>query len=530
MPSRGWAGMAKRVRARGGPATRCLLGIATAAAATLLALWLGGRHDLTNTVIGYLFAIALVSMGLGYRSAVLAAVTSALCFDYFFLPPYGSLNINTGRDWATELSMFGVAVVVSSLNERLRRQACAARLSERRMESLYGLVKDLADAHSMSDLLTAGLRQMESAAAVAARILPLDGKNGFRSVIFADGQGDPTGDDLISATWVADHLQPAGRGMRDLSEAEDCFLPLLAERGCVGVLAIRPLETTSDADLRPSSLLQTMARQMAMAIERILLSEEKRAAQIEAETEQIRNAVLCSVSHDLRTPLTVITSASSTLVEHGNRLKSPVRAEMSRLIYEEAQRLGALLKSLLDVTRLQAGRLRVNRDWESLEEVVASVLRHVDARTGQAKWRLRSYLASDLPPVEIDAVLIEQVLLNLVDNALSHAKTDLPIEISISAQDGNDVLIAVTDHGQGIRDDELTLIFDKFYRTHGDSGSGLGLGLTLAQGIVASHGGKIWATPTPGGGLTVQFTLPITGAGPTNLEEEALEGERARAR
>jgi two-component system sensor histidine kinase KdpD len=426
-----------------------------------------------------------------------------------------------------------VAIFVSTLNERMRRQALAARLSEQRTESLYALVSDLTDARSLDALSMAGLRQIESVAMASARVLIRNGEDHFQCAFASSGRVPLDTEDLDAANWAARHLKMAGQGARNLPAANACYIPLIAERGCIGVLAIRLPEYPPAPVPWPSSLIEAMARQLAMAIERFWLSEEKRAAEIEAETERIRNAVLSSVSHDLRTPLTVITSASSTLVEHGDRLQIAARAEMARLIHEEAKHLSELLKSLLDVTRLQAGRLNVNRDWESLEEVVASVLRRVEERTtGLGEWRLRTDVQDDLPLLEIDATLIEQVLMNLINNALAYAGTDLPIEINISAHDENDVRVAVTDHGKGLRTEELTRIFDKFYRSGGTSGHrhpGLGLGLTLARGIVEAHGGKIWASPTPGGGLTVQFTLPVSTTSMT-MEEEASEGARAWSR
>ena len=419
-----------------------------AGAATALGLWLGGRKDLTNTAVGYLFVVALVSMRFGYRPAILAGITSALCFDYFFLPPYGSFNIDNGRDLVTEVSMFGVAILASTLNERLRKQARAAWHSERQTESLYALAKALADTRSMAELSIAGLRQIETVAMVSARLMIRHGSGVH--VFSVGGRVVPEMEELDGANWAMSHLEPAGRGTRNLSSFSACYLPLVATRGCIGVLAIRARDEATASAVGPSSLFESMARQMAMAIERSLLFEEKHAAEIEAEAERIRNAVLSAVSHDLRTPLTVITSASSTLVEHGERLQASARAEMARLISEEANRLSELLKSLLDVTRLQAGRLSVNREWESLEEVVASVLRRVEERTGQGAWRVRTYLQDDLPLIEIDATLIEQVLINLINNAIAYAGNDLPIEINISVHDENEVLVSVTDHGKGL--------------------------------------------------------------------------------
>jgi two-component system sensor histidine kinase KdpD len=496
--------------------------------AATLGLLLGGRKDLTNTAIGYLFVVALVSVWLGYRPAILAAITSALCFDYFFLPPYGSFNIDNGRDLVTEVSMFGVAIVVSTLNERLRKQAHAARLSERQSESLYALAKALADARSIAELSIAGLRQIESVTTLSASLWI---RNALGVDVFSSGgRVAPALEEGAAANWAMSHLEESARGTRNLSTSDACWLPLVATRGCIGVLAIRAREGVPPSAVAPSSLLESMARQMAMAIERSLLFEEKHAAEIDAETERVRNTVLSAVSHDLRTPLTVIASASSTLVEHGERLQTAVRAEMASLINEEANRLSELLKSLLDVTRLQAGRLSVNREWESLEELVASVLRRVEERTGQGAWRLRTDMQDNLPLLDIDAVLVEQVLMNLVNNALAYAGNDLPIEINVSVHSENHVLVSVIDHGKGLSTENLARVFEKFFRVGANSRSGLGLGLTLSRGIVEAHGGKMWATATPGGGLTVQFTLPIASGAPMAMEDEPSEGALAWGR
>jgi len=520
-----------------GALKRDLIAIAAIGAVSLLGLWLGGRGDITNTAIAFLFVIAIISMRLGYRPAIIAASAGALAFDYFFLPPYGSIRITHFHDMLTDASMFCVAALFSTLNERLRKQAHAARLGERRTESLYALVKDLADARSIDEVCTAGLRHIEAGAGVSARVLVRDGRDGmegFNCAISSQGRVALEKEDLDVAQWAAKHLEAAGQGTPKSPTATDLYFPLSATRGCVGVLAIRtredPAEDFTMEGLRPLSLLQSMAQQLAMAIERMLLSAEKRAAEVEVESERIRNAVLSGVSHDLRTPLTVITSASSTLVEHGDRLPVGARSEMSRLINEEAKRLSALLKSLLDVTRLQSGGLRVNRDWESLEEVIGSVLRRIEEQRILGLRQLRTHVPSDLPLLQIDAILIEQVLSNLVDNALTYAGNDFPVEIDVTTRGDREVLVSVIDHGQGIPSDEFAHIFEKFYRGADNGGPGLGLGLTLARGIVEAHGGKIWATHTRGGGLTVQFTLPLASEAPQMKEPEFSEGMRAWGR
>jgi two-component system sensor histidine kinase KdpD len=270
-----------------------------------------------------------------------------------------------------------------------------------------------------------------------------------------------------------------------------------------------------------------MARQVALALDRALLAQEKQGALIEAETERIRSAVLSSVSHDLRAPLAVIGSASSTLVENGLRLPDAARSEMAKIIFDEARRLNELLRSLLDVTRLQSGGLIVSREWESLEEIVGSVLRHIEEH-GPGRV-LRVHIPSALPLLQLDAVLIEQALLNLADNAFKHSHSEPAVEIDLAIHD-KQIIVYVIDHGQGVHDGELASIFDKFYRGESTSGTGLGLGLTIARGIVEAHGGRMWASHTAGGGLTVQFSLPIGDAPPqlgsTDLIEPLAAGGR----
>lgn len=497
-----------------------LAGIAAAGLLTPVASFVFDRSDTANVAILYLFAIALVSLNFGYRASILAAVTATLCLDYYFLTPYHSFVIGSGRELVTFGGMFLTAIFISTLNERLRKQARAARQSERRAEHHYDLVKALAEAESLDALCTSAAQQIELTSNSVACILLRGRETGFTRAFRAGGPSALETEDLGAADWAATHLEVAGLGTRHMPNASATYLPLLAARGCVGVLALRP---RGEGLQRPSSLTVSMARQVAMAIERALLTDEKRVAQLDAETERIRSAVLSSVSHDLRAPLAVVASAASTLIEHGDRLPARGRTEMARIINDEARRLNELLKSLLDVTRLQSGSLRVNRDWESLEEVVGSVLHRLDDRGGAN--RVLTHVPSDLPLLQIDAILIEQVLLNLVDNAFKHSASDQPVEIEIAVRGTESALVSVIDHGAGIHESELTRIFEKFYRTDGSIGGGLGLGLTIARGIVEAHGGRIWASSTAGGGLTIQFTLPLSTAAPGPLiGMERLEG------
>ena len=488
-------------------ALRTLTGLMAIVTVTAFNLAIVGRDDLNNVILVYLFAIAAVSVVLGYQPALVAATTSVVAFDYFFLVPYHSLMIANGRNVLTFAGMFVTAVFVSSLYERLREKARMARENEQRVETLYGLARALVDAATVDEVCERAVTQIEEGGLGSATIR-VQVKDRLGQAICSPGAEASQGDDFAIAEWTAAHLEPAGAGAKHFPTAEARYVPLLAGRGCVGVLALRLSEAAivTGASDGGVSLLDSMARQVAVAVDRALLAEGKERALIDAEMERIHNAVLSSISHDLRAPLGVIGAASSALVEGGLRLQGTTRSEMAQIIKDEAIRLNELLRSLFEVTRLQSGGFSVRREWESLEEIVGSALRRADQH--RSRRTLRANVPSALPLVHLDAVLIEQVMLNLLDNAFKHSKSQQPVELDFAMRDSN-VVVSVIDHGQGVRDEVLNRIFDKFYRSDRTSGAGLGLGLTIARGIVEAHGGRMWACHTRGGGLTVQFTLPV---------------------
>ncbi len=479
-----------------------------------------GRQDVANVMLVFLATIGVASISLGFRMGLLAAGAGSLAFDYYFLPPYHSVAITGFRNVMTFLGMFATAVFLSSVHEKLRREMVAARLSHGRVEALYALARELADSASVTEICCRSAAQIEKLIGGAACVLVREGGS-FTRAYRRGGAVALATEDLGAAGWAASHLEPCGLGTCNCEGASAWYVPLVAGRGCIGVLRLRPEEGGGAAvAVEQSSLVGSMARQIALALDHEMLSLEKQSALLEAETERIRSAVLSSVSHDLRAPLAVIASASSTLVEHGDRLHGLARIEMGRIINDEAKRLNELLRSLLDVTRLQGGRIRISQEWESLEEIVGAALERIKERT--AGRVLRANIPSDLPLLRMDAPLIEQAVFNLLDNALKHSLSEQPVEIDLAIRDGQ-VVVYVIDHGQGLAGGELTRIFDKFYRTERAASGGLGLGLTVARGIVEAHGGKIWATHTQGGGLTVQFTLPLDTSAPLLEVDDMLE-------
>ena len=308
-----------------------------------------------------------------------------------------------------------------------------------------------------------------------------------------------------TATWLAAAAQRSPAPGRSISRS-----PRRAARwGCSASNRQRARSLTTPEQLH---LLETFAAQTALAIERVALVDEAQQARLRSETERLRTSLLSAVSHDLRTPLATITGSASALVEQEAELDGAARRELAQAIQEEAERLNRLVHNLLEMTRLEAGGIRVRKDWEPLEEVVGSALARVEKRLGDRRVDIQ--LAPDLPLVPLDPLLIEQVLINLLDNAIKYTPAGSPIEISASAED-REVRVAVADRGPGVAPGEDPLVFEKFYRGQEAGGcSGAGLGLAIARGMVEAHGGRITVGTRPGGGAVFRFTLPLAAEPP----------------
>jgi two-component system sensor histidine kinase KdpD len=342
-----------------------------------------------------------------------------------------------------------------------------------------------------------------------------DGKLAQRAAgpTFAD---DPK--ELAVAQWVHEHSEAAGRGTATLAGAAALHLPLTGSRGPVGVLAVELGAERHPPGTDAMHLLETFANQVALALERALLARDAHRQRIAAEGERMRNALLAAVSHDLRTPLASITGAASSLASSDERLEPSARRELILTIHEEAQRMNRLANNLLEMGRLQAEGVTLDRHWQPIEEVIGSALNHFDAQLRGRELSIR--VPSDLPLVEIDDVLIERVVLNLVDNVLKYTPPDTPIEIAARAGDG-ELVVEVSDRGPGFAPGEEERVFDKFFRGEASrTRHGAGLGLAVARAIVEAHGGRIGAENRPGGGAVFRFALPL-GSGPPETEAAA---------
>jgi two-component system sensor histidine kinase KdpD len=482
--------------------------VSVVAVATVVAWFMFPLFQPANLIMTYLLGVIVVATHQSRGPSILASVLSVGAFDFFFVPPYLTFAVSDAEYLITFTVMLLVGLVISNLTVRIRTQAEVAREREQQTAALYAMSREFASTRGIAALLTIAIRHISEVFRCQVTVL-LPDRTG-RLETRGEGQFDVDANEMAVGRWVYEHRQAAGLGTATLPGARALYLPLLAPHGPVGVLGVRP-SAAHDLDA-PERLhqLETFANQTALAFERARLADEAQDAQVQAESERLRNSLLSSVSHDLRTPLTAITGAVSTVLDDDGRLDADTRRDLLESVREEAERLSRLVANLLEMTRLQSGALRLRTEWHQVEEVVGAALRRVRRRLGQRSVTTR--LLPDLPAAPMDDVLIEQVLVNLLDNAIKYTPPGSPIAIIATATE-EAVTVEVADRGPGLPPGEEGRIFEKFYRLPSDSGRGAGLGLAICKGIVEAHGGRIWAQNLPGGGVAFLFTLPLMAVG-----------------
>jgi two-component system sensor histidine kinase KdpD len=481
--------------------------------------WLMFPHfGLSNLIMVYLLGVVAVAARNGRGPTILASVLSVATFDFFFVPPYFSFVVSDTQYLVTFAVMLVVALVISGLTVRIRAQADAARHRERRTAALYAMSRELASTRGVDDLLAIAIRHIVDVFPAEVSVLLPDatGRVAARFVPAATLATDTT--EQAVAQWVFEHRELAGRGTATLPGAAALHVPLLGSRGAVGVLGVKPADAHAFDSPEQLHLLETFANQTALAIERGALAEEAQASQVRMETERLRNSLLSSVSHDLRTPLATITGAATTILESGARLDQRTQQELLESVRDEADRLNRLVQNLLEMTRLESGALQLHKDWHPVEEVVGAALGRLSKSLGTR--RVTVNIPPDLPLVKIDDVLIEQVFVNLLDNAVKYTPPDSPIRIIVTATDQS-VTAEVADHGPGLPKGQEARVFEKFHRAAPDGKRGAGLGLAICRGIILAHGGRIWAHNLPEGGVAFLFTLPLTDAPPVSVPADA---------
>jgi two-component system sensor histidine kinase KdpD len=470
----------------------------------LIAAWIGAA----NSDLIFLTAIVAVAVRFGLLPSLLASVASSLSYNFFFLPPIYTFTITDPTNVVAFVFFTLVGIIVSSVAARGRTQARAAMERARTTESLYSFSRKLAGTGTLDDVLWATAYQ--TALMLKVRVMLLLPEGGSIAVKAGYPPEDILDDaDLAAAKWAFENDRSAGRGSDTLPGAKRLFLPMRTGRGAIGVMGIDsdkpgPLFTPDQR-----RLLDALRDQGALAIERVKLVEEMDRVERAAETERLRSALLTSISHDLKTPLAAVLGAAETLRDLGQRLADGEKADLLSTIIDESERLNRFIANLLDMTKLESGAIAPNVALHDLGEIVGSALR----RAGRilSRHNVELTLAPDLPMLELDAVLFEQVLFNLLDNAAKYAPPETMIRIQ-GWRSGDSVCLRVLDEGSGIAATDLEHIFDKFYRAQKTDQvrAGTGLGLAISRGFVeAMHGTIVGANRTDRTGAAFTISLPI---------------------
>jgi len=473
---------------------------------TAVAFALYPRFELSNLVMVYLLGVTVAGLRFGRSPAVMTAILNVAAFDFFFVPPRFTFAVADVQYLLTFGVMLIVALVLANLVASVRQQTRVAGARERRTALLYAMSRELAATRGISGMARVAVRHVAEVFQCNAVVLLPEGEGKLRYPRDRPLDKSFRSADLAVAQWVADHSRQAGLGTDTLPAAKGLYMPLGDERQRLGVLAVLPSNPRRVLLPEQRHLLETFAGQIGLALERARLAELAEAARLAAERESLRNTLLASISHDLRTPLAVMAGAGGTLAEHGATLDEATRFSLARSIETKAREMSELVSNVLDLMRFESGQVVLRRDWETLDDLVGAALRRVEARLGGHAVDVR--IASDLPPVHVDATLVAQVFANLFDNVAKYTPTGTRVSVS-AVEDGPFVRVVVEDDGPGLPPGDPARLFDKFQRGSGEGPVvGVGLGLAICQAIVRAHGGEIEAHRRAGVGARFEFTLP----------------------
>ncbi len=486
---------------------------------TLVSPFLG----LVNISLTYLLPILIIAALWGTLPAIATALMGTIAFDLFFVPPFFQFTVADFRYLISFAIFMLVGLITGTLSDRLKKQVNYSRQRENSISALYSLSRDIAAVDNLDAVLDCIVSNVSKT--LEGQVLLLLPNEKAQLVLRKDSGLNNFLDkhELSVATWVYERGLKAGNGTETSGNSQALYLPLSTEQGTQGVLGIYIKDSKAQFDSERIRLLEAFTGLSAMAINRVKLAEQARVSLSLVESERLRTALFNSLSHDLRTPLASIIGAVTGLLEDQNLVYGPeARIELQKTILHGAERMNRFISNLLDMARLESGMLRLNKEWCDLQDIVGVAIN----RLGNTLTRrpLDINIQEGLPLVQADGILIEQVLINLLDNALKYSEAASKIMISIRQQ-GKQLEIVVANRGHGIPETDLSKVFDKFYRLSSPlQVSGTGLGLAICKGLIEAHGGDIWAENNKLGGVTITFTLPLTDQS-IGLVPEMSEGE-----
>ncbi len=492
--------------------------------ATLVAFGLAFVADrylsVANLALIFLTAVLVVAVRTRMAVAVYTAVLCFLGYNFFFAPPRYTLAISNFDDLLAVILFLVAALVCSRLATRLASQVESLRAAHVHTRALLGLGQRLAASTDANGIREVGTQALAQALQCDAALLARDATQAMQVVAVQPRGLSLAAQDLAAADWCERHAEQAGRYTDTLNAAPCWLLPLGGEGSRLGVAALRFPAGQGDLDLDRRGLALAMAQDIGQALERARLADELEGARVQGETERLRNALLSSVSHDLRSPLASMIGAAGTLVSYEERLPAQERRELLEAILGEGQRLDRYIQNLLDMTRLGHGTLKLNRDWTDAAEIVTAALTRL--RKLFPELRVDTQLPAETVLLYVHPALIEQALFNILENAARFSPPDVAVRVSVRSMGGK-LQIDVADRGPGIPEDERARIFDMFYSVaRGDRApQGTGLGLAICRGMIGAHGGSVEALPGDGDGVgtTIRITLPLPAEQATGAEE-----------
>lgn len=466
----------------------------------------------SDLVMLYLVSVVGIALRYGRIPSLMATFLSALSFNLFFIAPYGTFKIADEKHIVTFCVLMLTGIIIGSQTAKLRLQAIYARRREKNTSSLFAMSRELTASRGKVNLAQVAAQHIAEVLDSNIFIWLPDEKGELQTVV-AETHSDLHGADPVReesvARWAFSHKQTAGLGTDTLPSASAFYAPLISSSGVMGVIGLMPHEKSAGYSTDKIELIEAFSGITASALERAHSAEMVEKTMVEASSEKLRNILLSSVSHDLRTPLVAITSAASTLLIEGVKISNEYRTELLRSIHEEGARLARMVTNLLDVTSLESGSVKLNKELYFIEELIGSALMRVEQKL--SKHKVVTDIEQGLPLLRIDGLLIEQVLINLLENAALHTPAGTTVNIT-AVNNKPDIQVTISDNGRGIKPGDEEKIFDKFYGGNSSDGS---LGLAICRGIVSAHDGKIWAkNADEGTGAVFTFTLPIrTGDG-----------------
>jgi two-component system sensor histidine kinase KdpD len=477
--------------------------------ATLISYPLHFGITVVNVVMIYLAAVTISAIYWGRGPSLLASGLSVLVIDFLMIEPKLSFTVESSEYLITLLAFFLISLIVSNLAATIRIQVDSSRKRELRTSALYNLSRELSTAMDLEYIAEILVQQiMTTLGRDAILYYEMDGTlrhKGSASLPEHSGQWR----EIVS--WVLEHHQAGGFGTATYSSERVLYLPIYTNGISRGVLGIWLKSEPDFISLDEKQMLEAYANLAGLAMERIQLMEQANKIHISKETEKLQSALLNSLSHDLRTPLSSVIGSLSTLKEVENNpglsLNGDVRTELVNAGLDEAERMNRLIGNLLDMTRLESGAIHLKLSEGFISDVVASAIRRLNTQSSLVS--IQPDIPADLPSIQMDITLIEQVVVNLLDNAIKYSAPGGLIQINAIQSDGK-LHVSISDEGPGIPSDEIGLIFEKFYRgkSH-DRTSGSGLGLAICKGFVEAHGGEITAQNNPGTGVTIHFSIPV---------------------